>query len=1218
MAVYDPTPLLDPAEEQLAQAAHAAVAEWVKAARTGVLGGSGSVTAAGEAPPPNLEGWPAPSLWARLVEEFLLPVIGTLFGEAFAAAARSDLLQVHSYRTQWVAEAQSRLSEALWPADAYERIRSDLQNGLDLGESVPKLRDRIAKALHVDRFSYAAERIARTEAHSAVEGGTHSAELAWEAETGEVLYRMWWATPGPRTRPSHAAAHGQVVALGEPFRVGGATLRYPGDPAGPPAETINCFPGDVSVTIPGGSPSAIYRRWYEGPLHEVRTVDGRKISGTPNHPLLTERGWVKTKDLQMGDKLICSSLDERVSFGDPYVTDAPTRLDQVYRSAHESGVADRVPRARVNFHGDRPDGDVDVVRPNRDLQIDFKATGKQRVDDDILSFPSCRSRLVSGSRRFLCSDTAVASPDVFGFSVCDGLPSAEFTSGAVGGLRQLSPLRERQRLHAQAVGFAARTHFATGLFDSPYHPRTSQPVLPAQGQDRRSSVIVGQQGVHGDVGSPALGGSDVGGPAAQISDPTFAQARTNDVGADLVDPGDVRTALSSAVTTDEVVHIESFDFSGHVYNLESPNGWYIANSIAVSNCRCTAITGARDELADLNPEPLAAGGNTMTDEQAPLMWRGVLAPLEVRGDFRVLAEPEDGVVPTTDLMWLSYQERSADAHDGKIGVGRIDRVWVEEGMLWGEGVFDAADPSAVEVARKVEEGFAGSVSIDLADADFEARYYDDADRPITGEVDPADIEAGRVQELVYVTNWRLGGVTLVQDPAFGTSRGEKSSARIWIVETEDGALTAAATGDARLPLAGRDHEWDGDAAKRRLAEAGRLNSGCFWREDDADPDSDIQADYKLPFADIVDGELVAVPRGLFAVASVLQGGMGGVDLPADAQDAIRDRVGDYYDRMAEEFDDPGIRAPWDDEDDDDDEGEPMAASAAPKKTWAEKVADAVPVHPPAKWFSNPQLTGLTKVRVTDQGRVFGHIADWNQTHIGHMGQRVYPPRCPDGGTYPRFHRHPVRTAEGDRINTGPLTTAGHASTDAGVTMSAAMAHYDDPRFVAANVVVGEDEFGIWVAGALRPGIEAWQVAFLDTYSFSGDWRNGNLVAACAVSVEGFFVPNDDTVAALAASAGVAPDTAKVRSRVDDGEVVALVSAGVVAPARGEARALARHDMHRLLAAIDTGTTQMQQTLASEVGDTVYAAVRRALADHQADQSAIANLAAELDLTQAGS
>lgn len=37
--------------------------------------------------------------------------------------------------------------------------------------------------------------------------------------------------------------------------------------------------------------------------------------------------------------------------------------------------------------------------------------------------------------------------------------------------------------------------------------------------------------------------------------------------------------------------------------------------------------------------------------------------------------------------------------------------------------------------------------------------------------------------------------------------------------------------------------------------------------------------YKLLIADVVDGRLTAVPRGVMAAAAVMQGSRGGVDLP---------------------------------------------------------------------------------------------------------------------------------------------------------------------------------------------------------------------------------------------------------------------------------------------------------------------------------------------------
>src|SRR5699024_5363711 len=130
----------------------------------------------------------------------------------------------------------------------------------------------------------------------------------------------------------------------------------------------------------------------------------------------------------------------------------------------------------------------------------------------------------------------------------------------------------------------------------------------------------------------------------------------------------------------------------------------------------------------------------------------------------------------------------------------------------------------------------------------------------------------------------------------------------------------------------------------------QLGQGCFWRSDDAEPDSNDPADYLLAFATVLDGELRAVPRGAVAAADALQQG---VDLPEQAQEIPRARVWAYYQRMAEEFDDDSIVPPWEQ----DQQGSSMTASVC--SSWAEQVASVVPASPPKHWFSNPQLTGFT-------------------------------------------------------------------------------------------------------------------------------------------------------------------------------------------------------------------------------------------------------------------
>ena len=90
---------------------------------------------------------------------------------------------------------------------------------------------------------YRSEVIARTEALSAVHAGNeeaYSQAVDQGAFTAEEVVRIWSTRLDGRERASHNTANGQQVPLGQPFIVGGAALRYPGDRLGPAREIIQC------------------------------------------------------------------------------------------------------------------------------------------------------------------------------------------------------------------------------------------------------------------------------------------------------------------------------------------------------------------------------------------------------------------------------------------------------------------------------------------------------------------------------------------------------------------------------------------------------------------------------------------------------------------------------------------------------------------------------------------------------------------------------------------------------------------------------------------------------------------------------------------------------------------------------------------------------------------------------------------------------------------
>ena len=188
------------------------------------------------------------------------------------------------------------------------------------------------------------------------------------------------------------------------------------------------------------------------------------------------------------------------------------------------------------------------------------------------------------------------------------------------------------------------------------------------------------------------------------------------------------------------------------------------------------------------------------------------------------------------------------------------------------------------------------------------------------------------------------------------------------------------------------------------------------------------------------------------------------------------------------------------------------------------VASAADTRPPFEWFTDPLLERTTALTVTDEGRVFGHIAEWGTCHVGYGDTCEEPPQSETQYAY--FRTGEVLTDTG-AVPVGCLTIGGgHAA--GGLRPRPALAHYDDVATAWADVACGEDEHGIWVAGYVRPGTTPEMVVAARASKPSGDWRRigGNLemIAVHQVNTGGFPVP---------------------RVTIDNGVQVALVAAGMV-------------------------------------------------------------------------
>jgi len=140
---------------------------------------------------------------------------------------------------------------------------------------------------------------------------------------------------------------------------------------------------------------------------------------------------------------------------------------------------------------------------------------------------------------------------------------------------------------------------------------------------------------------------------------------------------------------------------------------------------------------------------------------------------------------------------------------------------------------------------------------------------------------------------------------------------VTIPANEEASVTEikAATPYKDLPLAARDLEWSKEDALGRVRRftgsteepSTKYKNAFFWYDEN---NEELFGAYKLPFVDIVDGSLHAVPRAIFAVAAALRGARGGVNIPEDDRQKVIANVNRYYDKMRNEFNDEGIISPF--------------------------------------------------------------------------------------------------------------------------------------------------------------------------------------------------------------------------------------------------------------------------------------------------------------------
>lgn len=481
-------------------------------------------------------------------------------------------------------------------------------------------------------------------------------------------------------------------------------------------------------------------------------------------------------------------------------------------------------------------------------------------------------------------------------------------------------------------------------------------------------------------------------------------------------------------------------------------------------------------------------------------WSGLMAPYGLpTGDGRRFAA---NALSSRELpLPLKWQRKDGQGHSSSVAVGRIDKIDYREDGVYGSGIIFQPDPelNLKELSENSQEAWfllnekVIGPSVDLDDMQW---------HPLG---DPAQLAANERQE-IEVTGGRISAATLVQIPAFAEAR---PFALTEMDATEYAGLTevvasGVAQGMDALPVAA-EATWD--VLDLLLRDDAEIEAGSLFA---------LDGQALFPVARIVDGVLSLVPGAVADAVSVLAYHEDRIDLPPGTLQALRGEL------------------------------ESLTASCGlPQPPWAQDalVASATGTSTPVAAFKDPKLDGPTPLTIDASGRVYGHLAAWGTCHIGFKDMCVTPPNSKSDYAY--FHNGTVVTDEGP-IRTGKITLGGgHADTRLG--FQAAAEHYDDAGAAVADVRAGEDAYGIWVSGMVRPGLEPQRLAQLAAAPLSGDWRRigkgMELVAALAVNTPGFPIPHlktsgSSTMSIVAAGAIVRDETEE--------DLAAIVAAAVQA------------------------------------------------------------------------
>lgn len=233
--------------------------------------------------------------------------------------------------------------------------------------SASEIKTRLSQVLSRER----AELIARNETLYAIRSGRLEQDELLAEKYGLNVKLVWRTSGDSDVCDVCAAMEGQTVEIGKAFNdsvktADGETVSWEhsswNDNGRIPDAHVNCVLGDTKVLADGAKVAT--RMNYSGEVVKLSTKNGRTITTTPNHILLTARGWVLAKNITKSDQVIAYSDRVKPFMGNNTIDgDIPTISEQFITASESDGVvSSKMPATTKDFKGDGiKDEEIDVI-----------------------------------------------------------------------------------------------------------------------------------------------------------------------------------------------------------------------------------------------------------------------------------------------------------------------------------------------------------------------------------------------------------------------------------------------------------------------------------------------------------------------------------------------------------------------------------------------------------------------------------------------------------------------------------------------------------------------------------------------------------------------------------------------------------------------------------------------------------------------------------------